>query len=63
MSKELEKIVSELDITSIESQYSDIGQNAYHPKMLLCIIFYGYTIGIRSGRKLSKACKEKLDKS
>ena len=60
MSKELEKIISDLDITSIESQYSDIGQNAYHPKMLLCIIFYGYTIGIRSGRKLSKACKENI---
>ena len=61
LSKQIEKIVSELDITAIESQYSSIGQNAYHPMMLLCIIFYGYTIGIRSGRKLSTACKEHID--
>ena len=58
--KQVEKIVSELDISSLESNYSELGQNAFHPKMLLSIIFYGYTTGIRSGRKLSKACKENL---
>lgn len=58
--KQLEKIVTELDISFIESKYSELGQNAYHPMMLLCLIFYGYTVGIRSGRKLSKACKENL---
>lgn len=58
--KELEKIVIELDISLIESKYSELGQNAYHPMMLLCLIFYGYMIGIRSGRKLSIACKENL---
>lgn len=58
--RQLEEIVSELDISYIESTYSNRGQNAYHPMMLLCIIFYGYTIGIRSGRKLSTACKENL---
>lgn len=58
--KGIEKLTSELDISFIESTYSDYGQNAYHPMMLLSIIFYGYTIGIRSGRKLSTACKENL---
>ena len=60
MSKQIEKIVSDLDISFIESTYSNKGQNGYHPKMLLSILFYGYTIGIRSGRKLSTACKENL---
>jgi len=58
--KELEKIVSELDIRFIEATYSEEGQNAYHPQMLLSVIFYGYATGIRSGRKLAKACKEDL---
>jgi len=58
--KEIEKITSELDISFIESTYSSLGQKAYHPMMLLSIIFYGYTIGIRSGRRLSTACKENL---
>lgn len=58
--KQLEQIVSELDTSALEIGYSEIGQRAYHPLMLLCIIFYGYTIGIRSGRKLSNACKEHI---
>lgn len=58
--KEIEKITSELDISFIESTYSNLGQNGYHPMMLLSIIFYGYATGIRSGRKLSTACKENL---
>lgn len=58
--RQIEKIVSELEIGIIESTYSALGQNAYHPKMLLSLIFYGYAVGIRSGRKLSTACKEDL---
>lgn len=58
--RQMEQIVSELDINSIESTYSDRGQNAFHPKLLLSIIFYGYAIGIRSGRKLEAACKENI---
>ena len=58
--KRIEKITLELDISFIESSYSERGQNAYHPMMLLCILFYGYTTGTRSGRKLSTACKENL---
>lgn len=58
--KHIERIVSTLDTSSIESNYSSIGRNALHPKMMLSIIFYGYTQGIRSGRKLSLACKENL---
>jgi len=58
--KQIEKIVSSLDTSSMEAKYSEFGQNALHPKLLLSIIFYGYTVGIRSGRKLSEACQEQL---
>lgn len=58
--KQIEKIVSKLDTSLIEAKYSNLGQNALHPKMMLSIIFYGYTVGIRSGRKLSQACEEQL---
>ena len=53
----IKKLVMELDTGAIESTYSDIGQRGYHPKLLLSVIFYGYTQGLRSGRKLSEACK------
>ena len=58
--KKIEKIVSELDTKKIESNYSPKGQNALHPKLMLSVIFYGYTQGIRSGRKLATACEESL---
>lgn len=58
--RQIEKIVSELDTACIETCYSPKGQSAFHPKMLLSIIFYGYAAGIRSGRKLETACKEDL---
>jgi len=58
--RHVEWIVSELDTTSLECSYSVKGQHAFHPKMMLSIIFYGYTVGIRSGGKLEKACKEDL---
>ena len=56
----IESIVSSLDTTAIEAVYSTKGQNGFHPKMMLSILFYGYAVGIRSGRKLETACKEDL---
>ncbi len=58
--KQIEQIVSSLDTSAIEDTYSPVGQNALHPKMMLSIIFYGYTVGIRSGRKLATSCEENL---
>lgn len=57
---QIEQIVSTLNLSAIESTYSRRGQKAFHPKMLLSIIFYGYTIGVRSGRKLAACCIENL---
>ena len=54
-------IISTLNIDTIISKFSNVGQRAYSPRMLLSILFYGYSIGIRSSRKLSKACEERVD--
>lgn len=58
--KQIEKIIFDLDTSMIEATYSEIGQNALHPKLMLNIIFYGYMVGIRTGRKLAQACEEQL---
>ncbi len=54
-------IVSTLNIDTIISKFSDVGQRAFSPRTLLSILFYGYSVGIRSSRKLSKACEERVD--
>ena len=54
-------IVSTLNIDTIISKFSNLGQRAFSPRTLLSIVFYGYSVGIRSSRKLSKACEERVD--
>jgi transposase len=54
-------IVSNLNLDPIITKFSNIGQKAYSPRTLLSLLFYGYSIGIRSSRKLSKACEERVD--
>lgn len=50
-----------LDLSKIESKYDVLGQHAYSPRMMVGILFYGYSTGIRSSRKLAAACRERLD--
>ena len=52
----VKQIVFSLDTESIEAKYSFLGQNSYHPKLMLCLLFYGYATGTRSSRELAKKC-------
>lgn len=54
-------VVDLLDLSVIEQKYSGIGQNAYHPRMMMRILFYGYSTGTRSSRKFEAACEERYD--
>lgn len=53
-------IVDRLDFSEIELSYGYRGEKAYNPKMMTALLFYGYTIGIFSSRKLEKATYENL---
>jgi len=52
----VKEVVFSLDTEPIEAKYSILGQNSYHPKLLLSVLFYGYATGVRSSRKLSEKC-------
>ncbi len=54
-------IVSTLNLDNIINKFDIKGQNAFCPHLIVSILFYGYSIGIKSSRKLSKACEERLD--
>jgi len=54
-------ICAMLDLSRIEVKYDERGQHAYDPGMMVAILFYGYSIGLRSSRKLAAACRERLD--
>ena len=56
----INQVIDEMDLSFIEITYSAIGQHAYHPKMLLKVLVYGYALGIRSSRKLENRLNEDI---
>ena len=48
-------IVAQLDLHPIVSRYGGRGSKAYHPQILLALLFYGYSTGIFSSRKIELA--------
>lgn len=48
-------VVSQLDLKPIKRVYAGRGSQAYHPEMLLALLFYGYATGIYSSRRIEQA--------
>ena len=48
-------IVGQLDLRPIERAYAGRGSLAYHPEVLLALLFYGYATGVFSSRKIEQA--------
>ena len=58
LARVINDVVETIDVTEIESRYSFLGQKSYPPHLLLKLLFYGYSIGVRSGRKIASACEQ-----
>lgn len=54
------RIVDELDISSLFSQYKGGGASSFHPRMMLKVLFYSYLSNIYSCRKIEKALGENI---
>ena len=61
LAKAIKEIVEKLNLSSIKRKYSHLGQHAYDPKMMVSLLFYGYSTGVRSSRKISIGCEERFD--
>lgn len=53
-------IVDNLDLSDIEAEYKEEGAPAYHPKMMIKTLFYGYSQGVRSSRKIEAKTDEDI---
>ena len=53
-------IVEQLDLSDLTTDYSRGGKRAYHPGLLLSLLFYGYATGVFSSRKLERATYESV---
>lgn len=54
------QVVDELNIDCLLSQYKGGGSSAYHPRMMLKVLFYAYLCNIYSCRKIAKALQENI---
>jgi transposase len=54
-------VIDRMDITSIINKYEGGGTSAYHPRMLLKVLLYGYCMKVYTGRRLSKALREDVN--
>ena len=54
-------VTEELDLSSILRHYTGSGgSSAYHPRVLLSLLFYGYATGIFSSKKSERATYDSL---
>ena len=54
----MEEAVSLLDLSaSTRRRRKGCGPGAYHPRMLLTLLLYGYCRGVYSSRKIAAACE------
>jgi len=54
------EIVDQLDLKSIDNQYSGRGSKPWPPNVMVGLLFYGYATGVFSSRKLEKATHDSL---
>jgi transposase len=52
------EVVNLLDIRELTSQMKVEGRPAYHPRMMLKILFYAYSQKVRSSREIARRCCE-----
>lgn len=54
------EIVEQLDLSDMTAAYSGRGSKAYHPSMMVALLFYGYSTGTFSSRKLEQATYDSM---
>src|SRR5690606_39713640 len=52
------RVIDTIDIKSIHRKYKGGGTSAYHPRLLLKILVYGYLTNTYSSRKLEERSEE-----
>src|SRR5437868_6337142 len=53
-------VVAQLDLKAVYGRYSNKGGSAYDPQMLLGLLFYAYTTGVFSSRRIERATYEQI---
>lgn len=60
MARFVVEIVDQLDVSHISDRYKGRGKAPFHPSMLIALLFYGYSTGTFSSRKLEAATYDSI---
>ena len=58
--KVVNQVVNAMDISGLINQYKGGGTTAYHPRMLLKVLLYAYSVKLYTGRKIAKALRQDI---
>lgn len=53
-------VIESLDLSAFDRAYSEEGQKAYNPRMMVKLWLYGFAVNVRSSRKLERRIQEDL---
>jgi len=56
----VDRVISSVRVDQLYLRFSDLGRSAYHPKMMLKAIVYGYCLKIYSGRRIAQALRQDI---
>jgi len=56
----INEVVEAMDISALVSLYKGGGSSAYHPRMLLKVLLYAYSVKIYTGRKIAQALSQDI---
>lgn len=60
LAKLVSKVVDDMNLSFIEQTYSNNGQHAYDPKMLLKVLTYAYSLDLHGSRRIADRIKEDI---
>jgi transposase len=60
LAKLISHSVDKMDLSIIEQTYSNDGQHAYDPRMLLKVLTYAYSLGLHGSRRIADRLKEDI---
>lgn len=56
----IDDVIESIDTKQIEEKYKEEGNPAYHPKMMLKVLFYSYSQGVFSSRKIAQELERNI---
>ena len=56
----IHELIEAMDLSRFDEAYSEEGQKAYNPRLMLKLWLYGFAVNVRSTRKLERRVQEDL---